>query len=106
MCFGTRNIQVMSYYVYITSCTNHTLFYTGVTNNLIRRIFEHKNKITTGYTAKYNLDKLLYFEECEDPKSAIEREKQIKKYSQKKKIALIAKKNPGMDDLFDQILNW
>ena len=95
----------MSYYIYITSCTNHTLFYTGVTNNLVKRIYQHKNKLTDGYTAKYNLGKLLYFEECNNPMIAIEREKQIKKYSQKKKIALIVEKNPGMYDLYDQIVD-
>ncbi|MCX6810245.1 MAG: GIY-YIG nuclease family protein [Candidatus Berkelbacteria bacterium] len=93
----------MSYYIYITSCTNHTLFYSGVTNNLVKRIYQHKNKVVDGYTARYNLDKLLYFEECSDPLVAIEREKQIKKYSQKKKIALIMKNNPGMRDLYDEI---
>lgn len=73
------------YYIYITSCTNNTLFYTGITNDLVRRIYEHKNKLTKGYTSNYNLDRLMYWEECPDPESAILREKQIKKYSQKKK---------------------
>lgn len=93
------------YFVYITSCTNHSVFYTGITNDLIRRIYEHKNKITKGYTSKYNLNKLLYYEEFSDPLNAISREKQVKKYSQKKKINLIQKKNPGMYDLYDQIIN-
>lgn len=93
------------YYVYITSCTDNTLFYTGVTNDLVRRIHEHKNKSTKGYTSKYNLDKLLYFEECLDPESAILREKQIKKYSQKKKISLIQKQNLGMYDRYNEIAN-
>lgn len=93
------------YYVYITSSTNYSVFYTGVTNDLIRRIYEHKNKLVKGYTSRYNLDKLLYFEEFMDPENAILREKQIKKYSQKKKIDLIQKKNPGMYDLYDQISN-
>lgn len=95
----------MTYYVYITSSTNNTIFYTGVTNNLVKRIYQHKNKLADGYTAKYNMDKLLYFEECNDPLVAIEREKQIKKYSQKKKIALITKSNHGMYDLYDEIIN-
>jgi len=95
-----------SYYIYIISCTNNSVFYTGITNNLIRRMYEHKNKLTDGYSAKYNLDKLLHFEECPDPRSAIEREKQIKKYSQKKKIGLISIDNPRMKDLYDEILNW
>jgi len=93
-----------SYYIYITSNTNLSIFYTGITNDLKRRIYEHKNKLTSGFTSRYNLGKLLYFEECFDPESAITREKQIKKYSQKKKIELIQKQNPGMYDLYDQIL--
>jgi putative endonuclease len=96
----------MTYYVYITSCTNHSVFYTGVTNNLVKRIHQHKNKVADGYSAKYNLDKLLYFEQSFDPMVAIEREKQIKKFSQKKKINLIVMKNPGMYDLYEEILNW
>jgi putative endonuclease len=95
----------MTYYVYITSCANLTLFYTGITNNLVKRIYQHKSKAVAGYAARYNLDKLLYFEECNDPMVAIEREKQIKKYSQKKKIALIIENNPGMYDLYDQIID-
>lgn len=91
------------YYVYATSCTNNTLFYTGVTNNLVKRIYEHKNRLTPGYTSKYNLNKLLYYEEYLDPENAILREKQIKKYSQKKKIDLIKKQNPKMHDLYDEI---
>lgn len=74
-------------------------------NNLVRRIYEHKNKLTKGFTSKYNLNKLLYYEECPDAESAISREKQIKKYSQKKKIELIQNQNPGFYDLYDQIIN-
>lgn len=92
-----------SYFVYITSCTNNTLFYTGITNDLNRRIYEHKNKLVDGYTSRYNLNKLLYYEEFFDPENAIIREKQIKKYSQSKKIKLIQKQNPGMYDLCDNI---
>ncbi len=93
------------YFVYITSNTNKSIFYTGMTNNLVRRIYEHKNKLSKGLTSKYNLDKLLYYEECSDPESAIAREKQIKKYSQKKKIDLIQIQNPGFYDLYDWISN-
>lgn len=101
-----RNIQLgfmKSYFVYVTSNTNLSVFYTGVTNNLARRIYEHKHKLIPGYTSKYNLDKLLYFEESFDAYQAIVREKQIKKYSQKKKIDLIQKQNPRMNDLYDKI---
>lgn len=86
------------------SCNNLTLFYTGITNNLIRRVYEHKSKLSKdSFTSKYNLDRLIYFEEYNDSIQAIEREKQIKKYSQKKKIGLIQKKNPGLYDLYDKI---
>lgn len=93
-----------SYYVYITSNANHSIFYTGITNDLMRRIYEHKQKMVAGYTAKYNLTELLYHEQCSDSNVAIAREKQIKKYSQKKKIDLIQTINPGMYDLYDQII--
>lgn len=68
-------------------------------------MYEHKNKMIDGFTSRYNLTKLLYFEESRDPHSAILREKQIKKYSQAKKIKLIQSKNAGMYDLFDEIYN-
>ena len=94
----------MQYYVYIMSCTNLTLFYTGITNNIIRRVFEHKNKsLENSYTSRYNLNKLVYFEEYKDPNQAIEREKQIKKYSQKKKLELVQRRNPSCCDLYDGI---
>ena len=94
-----------SYYIYILSSTNHSIFYTGVTNDLLRRTYGHKNKVVPGYTSKYNLNKLLYYEEYLDPENAIAREKQVKKYSQVKKIKLIQKFNPGMIDLYDGIIN-
>jgi putative endonuclease len=93
------------FYVYIISSTNFTVFYTGVTNDLIRRIYEHKSKLVKGYSSRYNLNKLLYYEEFADPENAIVREKQVKKYSQKKKIELIQKINPGMYDLYDELIN-
>lgn len=95
--------SMSQYFVYIVSCNNLTLFYTGVTNDLLRRVYEHKNKLVPGYTSRYNLDKLLYYESFEDPVGAIQREKQIKKYSQKKKIMLIQTINIGMYDLYDQL---
>jgi len=76
------------YYVYIMTNRSKTL-YTGVTNNLIRRVYEHKNKMIDGFTKKYNLTNLVYFEETGDILSAITREKQIKGWLRKKKIVLI-----------------
>jgi putative endonuclease len=87
-----------NYYVYIMTNRSKTL-YTGVTNDLIRRVYEHKNKMVEGFTKKYNIMKLVYFEETSDVQAAIEREKQIKGWLQSKKIALIESKNPEWKDL-------
>jgi putative endonuclease len=73
--------------------------YTGVTNNLERRIYEHKHHLLKGFTNKYNIEKLVYFEETNDIRAAISREKQIKGWLRKKKIALIESMNPGWKDL-------
>lgn len=92
-----------NYYIYILSNCRHTVYYTGITNDLKRRIYEHKNKLVEGFTKKYNVDQLLYYEIAEDPKSAILREKQIKDYRREKKIALIKTQNSDMIDLYGQI---
>ncbi len=86
------------YYVYIMANKSGTL-YTGVTNNLERRVWEHKNKIVPGFTANYNIDRLLFFEETTDVQAAIAREKQIKGWVRKKKVALIEEGNPNWEDL-------
>jgi putative endonuclease len=86
------------YYVYIIANIARTL-YTGVTNDLERRVHEHKMKLVPGFTSKYNLSILVYFEYGEDIVSAIEREKQIKGWLRKKKIALIESVNPDWRDL-------
>ncbi len=75
-------------YVYILTNKNHTVLYTGITNDLVRRTFEHKQKIIKGFTFKYNIDKLLYFEKFDFIDLAIAREKQIKGYSRTKKMHL------------------
>ena len=87
-----------SYYVYIMTNRSKTL-YTGVTNDLERRVFEHKHKLIPGFTKKYNITRLVYFEEGTDIDSAIMREKQIKGWLRKKKIDLIEKENPEWKDL-------
>lgn len=86
------------YYVYIMTNRSKTL-YTGVTNDLVRRVYEHKNKMVDGFTKKYNITKLVYFEETNDVQTAISREKQIKGWLRIKKIALIESVNPGWADL-------
>ena len=90
--------KMRSYYVYILSSTNKVL-YVGVTNNLERRIYEHKNKLIDGFTAKYNVNKLVYYEETTDVNVALNREKEIKGWSRSKKISLIERNNFAWDDL-------
>ncbi len=86
------------YYVYIMASYRGTL-YTGVTNDLIRSVYEHRNQLTGGFTSKYNVSKLVYYEITEDVASAIAREKQIKGWRRSKKIALIEAMNPYWVDL-------
>lgn len=90
-------------YIYILFSKPNGTLYTGVISDLIRRVWEHKNKTFPGFTSKYDVDKLGYYEEFSDIKDAIEREKQIKGGSRKKKIALIEKMNPKWLDLFDSL---
>ena len=87
-----------SYYVYIMSGRTRVL-YIGVTNNLERRVYEHKNKLLAGFTSKYTLDRLVYFEEAGDILGAIEREKELKSWRRAKKLALIESANPNWRDL-------
>jgi len=81
----------------------NTVLYTGVTSNLPRRIYEHKNKVVEGFTKRYNITKLVYYEIFDDPETAIRREKQIKSGSRKKKVDLIMSMNPEFNDLSDSI---
>jgi len=87
------------YFVYILTNRRNGVLYTGVTNDLFRRAYEHKNKLISGFTKKYNLTILVYWEETSDILAAIQREKQIKGLLRKKKIALIETKNPEWEDL-------
>ena len=86
------------YYVYILSNTHKTL-YIGVTNNLARRMYEHKHKLINGFSKKYNLNKLVYFEQCNSINDAIKREKQLKNWHRGWKINLIESVNPEWNDL-------
>ena len=91
-------------FVYILFSEKNGTLYTGVTSNLVKRVYEHKQKLVDGFTKKYNVDKLGYFEIYESIEQAIEREKQIKAGSRKKKIDLIEKENPGWKDLYSSII--
>jgi len=89
----------MPYYVYILTNYKNTVFYTGITNNLLRRVYEHKTKLVEGFTKKYNVGKLVYFEEFSDVRDALEREKQVKDYRREKKLLLINKTNPELKEI-------
>lgn len=93
-------IKLHLYYVYILTNVHKNVLYTGVTNDLERRCFEHRNKLIKGFTQKYNVDKLVYFEQFEQVDFAIDREKKIKGYSRAKKKELIGRFNPEWIDLF------
>lgn len=83
----------------------NTTFYIGVTNDLRRRVLEHKNKIVEGFTSKYNIDKLVYFEGTEDLEAALNREKQLKRWHRNWKMDLISEVNPDLKDLSDCLMN-
>ena len=91
------------YYIYIMTNKNNTVLYTGITNDLKRRVYEHKEKLVDGFTKKYNVTKLVYYEVFEDPENAILREKQIKAGSRQKKISLINSVNGEWLDLYEEI---
>lgn len=90
-----------NYYVYLLTNWNNKVIYVGVTNDLNRRIYEHKNKLISGFTKKHNLNKLVYFEETCDINAAINREKEIKKWRREKKDILVNQINPNWQDLSD-----
>lgn len=92
------------YAVYILTNIRHTVLYVGSTNNLARRIYEHKNKQANGFTKKYNVTKLIYYEITEDLNASLAREKQLKSWRRDKKEALVNQLNPDWHDLFDSIL--
>ncbi|MFY9989753.1 MAG: GIY-YIG nuclease family protein [Rhodoplanes sp.] len=91
------------YYVYLMASRKNGTLYVGVTNNLVRRIYEHKSKAVPGFTARYNVDRLVWFECYDDPINAIEREKELKKWRRIWKIRLIEETNPNRTDLYDNI---
>ena len=92
-----------TYVVYILTNASRRTLYTGVTSRIDLRTFQHKHKVLNGFTAKYNVHRLVYFEQYSDPWSAIDREKEIKGWLRAKKIALIESANPRWDDLTG---NW
>ena len=98
---ATSNMNPKQYYVYIATNSRNNVLYTGITNNLDRRTYEHKNKLLKGFTSKYNINKLVYYEVYDDVMDAIGREKQIKAGSRQKKIDLIKEENFEFRDLLE-----
>ena len=98
--YNTRMSNRKTYYVYIMTNQSRTL-YTGVTNDIKRRVYEHKASLAQGFARRYNIDTLVYVESFTDVYSAIEREKQIKRWRREKKLQLIARENPDWRDLSD-----
>jgi len=88
-------------YVYILTNAAHTVLYTGVTSDLVKRVYQHREKLVEGFTKRYNVSKLVWYEIADTIESAILREKQIKAGSRHKKIMLIRAMNPGFKDLYD-----
>ncbi|OGE04317.1 excinuclease ABC subunit C [Candidatus Curtissbacteria bacterium RIFCSPLOWO2_02_FULL_40_13b] len=92
------------YFVYIATNKYNRVLYTGITNNLIRRLYEHKNKLVSSFTSKYNVTKLIYWEAFDSPLDAIAREKQIKAGSRVRKLELIKSINPDFEDLYEKLV--
>lgn len=92
------------YFVYIMTNTDNTVLYTGVTNDLVRRVYEHKTGMGSAFVKKYNVHKLVYYEIGDNIHSAIAREKQIKGGSRQKKLNLVNSLNPAWKDLYDEIV--
>ena len=93
----------MSYFVYIIASRRDGAIYIGVTNDIVRRIYEHRAKAVPGFTSRYNITRLVWFEIYDDPISAISREKELKKWKRSWKVQLIEKDNPQWDDLYESI---
>ena len=93
----------MAYYAYLLASDRNGTLYIGVTNDIVRRVFEHKSKVVPGFTKRYAVDRLVLFEVYEDPTSAITREKELKKWRREWKIQLIEEQNPQWIDLYPEI---
>jgi len=101
---GAQKALILSYYVYIMASGRNGTLYVGMTNDLIRRVYEHKHDLADGFTRKHRVRDLVYFEQTDDAMSAIVREKRLKKWNRKWKLALIEKGNPDWRDLYADII--
>ena len=98
-------MSIMNYYVYILSNKTNTTVYIGITNDLVRRMYEHRQNLSpNSFTAKYDVHKLVYYEHTTDSRVAIEREKQLKGWNRARKNALVNSVNPTWQDLYESIL--
>ena len=97
-------VSFKQYYVYILASKRNGTLYAGMTNDLVRRVYEHKNDINEGFTKKYGVHTLVYYEIFQTPYEAIKREKQIKKWNRNWKIERIEAHNPGWEDLFPRLI--
>jgi len=97
-------MEEKTYFIYIMAHKKNGVLYLGVTNDLVRRVYEHKNDLADGFTKKYKVHRLVYYETTHDIISAIQREKQMKKWYRKWKIDLIEKINPEWEDLYDKLV--
>jgi len=93
------------FYVYILASKRNGTLYIGVTSDLIKRVWEHKNKLVQGFTEKYSINKLVYYEQFHTGQDAIEREKRLKKYNRQWKLKLIEDSNPDWKDLYDHLIS-
>ncbi len=100
----SRRDRLKNYYVYILASKRNGTLYIGVTNDLMRRVYEHKNDFVEGFTKKYRVHMLVYYEQHENAESAIQREKHLKFWHRKWKIRLIEETNPEWQDLYDEII--
>ena len=94
-----------NFYVYILASRRNGTLYVGVTSDLIKRVWEHKHKVVEGFTERYDVNKLVYYEQFPDVEHAIRREKRFKKYNRKWKTDLIEKVNPGWEDLYEDLIS-
>ena len=95
--------MLMAYYVYLLASDKYGTLYLGVTNDIVRRVYEHKGKAVAGFTKRYSIDRLVWFEIHDDVQNAIAREKELKKWRRAWKIRLIEEKNPHWNDLYSAI---
>jgi len=102
-CYSPDHTSMNTYFTYMNTNRKRGIIYSGMTSNIVHRMHQHRNKTFKGFTSRYNLDKLVWYEEFDWVQDAIAREKKIKGWKRAKKISLIEKNNPNWDDLYDVV---